>query len=337
MANQQRNGRNIALPDENQPTWRPDDRQDRDWDSHWDDRNERGMERYGQGQSGYAAGRYEGDRSYGSRNQQMGSWDQSRERDDRGDYNRDDPWNDRQQSSRSGGRGAQGQGGMYGQGGYNEGMYGRGGEQDRYGSQGHQGWGQSTQRRSSMSDQRWGQQGGNRGMYGGSGGYGEQGQWESDQTFGQQRWQHGTSGMGYGQQREHDMPFRSGSGSTSHRGKGPQGYMRSDERIREMVCDYLTDDHHVDASNVEVTVKNGEVTLNGNVSDRQQKRRAEDIIENLSGVKDVINNLRVGSSMSSATNKTSGNGAGTSNDSSAVNMSGREQSQQGSGDKRHRA
>jgi BON domain len=85
-----------------------------------------------------------------------------------------------------------------------------------------------------------------------------------------------------------------------HRGKGPKGYARSDERIREEVCDYLSDDPHIDASEIEVSVNNGEVTLSGSVNDRNAKRHAEDIIEHLTGVKNVQNNLRVsqGGSMS---------------------------------------
>lgn len=78
-----------------------------------------------------------------------------------------------------------------------------------------------------------------------------------------------------------------------HRGRGPRGYTRSDERIREDVCDVLTDHPMVDASDVEVAVKSGEVTLSGSVSSRAEKRLAEDIIENLSGVRDVNNQLRV--------------------------------------------
>ena len=42
-----------------------------------------------------------------------------------------------------------------------------------------------------------------------------------------------------------------------------------------------------------VTVDKGEVTLNGTVTGRDAKRRAEDIVEDLSGVKHVQNNLRV--------------------------------------------
>lgn len=79
----------------------------------------------------------------------------------------------------------------------------------------------------------------------------------------------------------------------SHRGRGPGNYKRSDERILEDACDHLTHDHSVDASNIEVTVKDGEVTLDGTVSNRMAKRRAEDCVDHLSGVKHVQNNLRV--------------------------------------------
>jgi BON domain len=79
------------------------------------------------------------------------------------------------------------------------------------------------------------------------------------------------------------------------RGRGPKGYRRSDERIREDVCECLTEDDHIDASNIDVTVKECEVTLSGTVSSRAEKRRAEDLIEHLPGVKDVHNQLRVAS------------------------------------------
>ncbi len=76
-------------------------------------------------------------------------------------------------------------------------------------------------------------------------------------------------------------------------GRGPKGYQRSDERVKEEVCDILTRDHDVDASDIEVQVHNGEVTLSGMVSDRNQKRRAEDVIERMSGVKEIHNQIRV--------------------------------------------
>ncbi len=78
-----------------------------------------------------------------------------------------------------------------------------------------------------------------------------------------------------------------------HRGRGPKGYRRSDDRIREDINDRLTDDGWLDATHIEVAVEGGEVTLTGTVSSRQAKRRAEDIAERVSGVDDVQNNIRV--------------------------------------------
>lgn len=77
-----------------------------------------------------------------------------------------------------------------------------------------------------------------------------------------------------------------------HRGRGPKNYARSDERIREDVNDRLTEDVWIDASEIEVSVADGEVTLAGTVEDRGGKRRAEDIADGVSGVKHVQNNLR---------------------------------------------
>jgi hypothetical protein len=79
----------------------------------------------------------------------------------------------------------------------------------------------------------------------------------------------------------------------SHRGRGPRGYQRPDERILEDVSDRLTDDPHVDASEIEVRVENREVTLNGTVASRFEKRHAEDVAESVPGVAHVQNNLRV--------------------------------------------
>lgn len=78
-----------------------------------------------------------------------------------------------------------------------------------------------------------------------------------------------------------------------HRGRGPANYTRSDERILEDVCDALTDDRDLDARNVQVSVKDGEVTLDGTVGSRFEKRRAEDRADLISGVGHVQNNLRV--------------------------------------------
>lgn len=78
-----------------------------------------------------------------------------------------------------------------------------------------------------------------------------------------------------------------------YRGRGPRGYTRSDERIREDVNDVLSDDPYLDASDIEVSVENGEVVLIGFVDSRQNKRRAEDLAESVSGIKNCQNSLRV--------------------------------------------
>lgn len=79
-------------------------------------------------------------------------------------------------------------------------------------------------------------------------------------------------------------------------GRGPRGYRRSDERIREDINDRMTYDPNLDASEIEVKVESGEVTLSGTVDSRWEKRRAEDIAESVSGVTGVNNQLRVNSS-----------------------------------------
>jgi osmotically-inducible protein OsmY len=85
--------------------------------------------------------------------------------------------------------------------------------------------------------------------------------------------------------RRREMDARQGDqGARHHRGRGPKGYIRSDDRIREDVNDRLTDDPHVDASEIEVSALNCEVTLTGTVVSREPKRRAEDCAESVSGV-----------------------------------------------------
>lgn len=77
-----------------------------------------------------------------------------------------------------------------------------------------------------------------------------------------------------------------------YRGRGPKGYRRSDERIKEDINDRLSEGY-LDASDVEVMVVNSEVTLTGTVNSRTDKRRAEDIAEDVNGVTNVENRIRV--------------------------------------------
>jgi osmotically-inducible protein OsmY len=84
-----------------------------------------------------------------------------------------------------------------------------------------------------------------------------------------------------------------GRGEGKFRGLGPKNYRRSDDRMREEVCERLTDNEWLDASDVEVNVVAAEVILTGTVDSRYAKRLAENIAESVSGVSNVQNNLRV--------------------------------------------
>ena len=84
---------------------------------------------------------------------------------------------------------------------------------------------------------------------------------------------------GYGESQGPDA--QSGHVARGHRGRGPQGYVRSDARI--------------DASEILVMVEGGVVTLTGNVPERRMKHRAEDTAADASGVTDVRNTIRVDS------------------------------------------
>ena len=78
-----------------------------------------------------------------------------------------------------------------------------------------------------------------------------------------------------------------------HRGRGPQGYVRSDERIADDIIGRLTDAADIDASEILLSVEGGVATLTGNVPARRMKHRAEDIAADASGVREVRNTIRV--------------------------------------------
>jgi hypothetical protein len=76
-------------------------------------------------------------------------------------------------------------------------------------------------------------------------------------------------------------------------GRGPKGYRRSDERVHEDICERLSEHPSIDASDIEVSVHDGEVTLSGRVESRAIKHLTEAMTETVSGVKEVHNQLRV--------------------------------------------
>jgi osmotically-inducible protein OsmY len=81
--------------------------------------------------------------------------------------------------------------------------------------------------------------------------------------------------------------------SRSMRGRGPKGYRRTDERLKELACERLSEDDRVDASDIEIDVGDGEITLRGSVADRMMKWRAEDLVEDATRGALIHNRLRV--------------------------------------------
>ncbi|ABS25918.1 BON domain-containing protein [Anaeromyxobacter sp. Fw109-5] len=203
--------------------------------------------------------------------------------------------------------------------------YGAGSEHAERGWEGSEGggWRRSTQHEMSGEDRgSWGPGGryGEREEYGGfmggmAGRYGEgEGRWEARSDFGRGEYGRGEYGRGeyggeYGRGREYygrsdwgrggeergpmeRLGERMREGWRKMTGRGPKGYKRSDERIREDVSERIARSN-VDADEVEVKVERAEVTLTGFVGSRWDKRMLEDIAEDVFGVDEVHNHLRL--------------------------------------------
>jgi hypothetical protein len=82
-------------------------------------------------------------------------------------------------------------------------------------------------------------------------------------------------------------------GRGSHAGRAPKSWKRHDELIREDACERLTLDDHLDASDIDVLVLDGVITLDGTVPDRESGWLAEELVSDVHGVRDVHNKLRV--------------------------------------------
>lgn len=82
-----------------------------------------------------------------------------------------------------------------------------------------------------------------------------------------------------------------GAERISYQGRGPKGYLRSDERLLETICQRLTDDPYIDASDIEVEVKDQSVTLRGTVDDRRVKYAVEELVDSC-GPRVIQNELR---------------------------------------------
>lgn len=106
-------------------------------------------------------------------------------------------------------------------------------------------------------------------------------------------WRHSGGGRGGHGHHEKGLGQRAMEKLGEFFGKGPKGYKRSDDRIREDVNECLWRHPSIDASELEVEVKEAIVTLRGQVDSRRTRRLVEETIEDLPGVSDVIMEVRV--------------------------------------------
>jgi osmotically-inducible protein OsmY len=88
-------------------------------------------------------------------------------------------------------------------------------------------------------------------------------------------------------------------------GRGPKGYKRTDERIKEDLYERLMN-QDIDASEVTVEVKEAKVTLEGTVPERWMKHTIEDVADGCHGVQDVENRIRVQSQSSAGSSESGG-------------------------------
>lgn len=74
---------------------------------------------------------------------------------------------------------------------------------------------------------------------------------------------------------------------------GLRGRRRPDESLAREIHEILTKDPELDATNVEVEVESGAVTLTGIVESSDAKLLAEELVESITGVREIHNRLRV--------------------------------------------
>lgn len=68
---------------------------------------------------------------------------------------------------------------------------------------------------------------------------------------------------------------------------------REDNRLRSEIAQRLDNDRRIDPRMIEVSVDDGDVTLHGSVFQRYERRIAEDIADDVPGVRHVRSDLRV--------------------------------------------
>jgi osmotically-inducible protein OsmY len=88
-------------------------------------------------------------------------------------------------------------------------------------------------------------------------------------------------------------PERRVAPSHSRAGNGPLGRRRSDDSLAAEIHEILTQDPELDTTDLEIEVAGGAVTLTGTVDSGDARMLAEELVESLTGVREVHNRLRV--------------------------------------------
>lgn len=78
-----------------------------------------------------------------------------------------------------------------------------------------------------------------------------------------------------------------------YQGRGPKGWKRSDERIKDEVCSALKHSLEVDASELEVDVKDHCVYMKGSLPTKGMRIVAEDLVGSVPGVEDVFTQIKI--------------------------------------------
>lgn len=72
-----------------------------------------------------------------------------------------------------------------------------------------------------------------------------------------------------------------------------QNNQRTDKEIGDEVSVALSENSDIDASEISVEVVDGNVFLRGQIDNRSAKKMAEESIGNISGIKDIFNELAI--------------------------------------------
>lgn len=92
---------------------------------------------------------------------------------------------------------------------------------------------------------------------------------------------------------EEEYGEEQGVAPVNYSGRGPKNHHRSDDSLREEISEQLMRSPDIDASELEVEVKGGDVTISGNIPTRQMKHWTEDLVEDIRGVKNLVIKIKV--------------------------------------------